>query len=293
MSTDPPSRSARAVATPPAALRPGWRAFAISAIAASRSTLLLVLWLVVTLNDPPVTPPLLVELVVVFALLPALAAALVRRAFRAEVRVVIDTLEVRRADLHADVPCALVSAVELWWLPLPGHGLSLRLRTGGLFRYGLWAEDPTPLLAALADEGGVQGADAARRDWRAAYARARAAGRPRGAAHALLKFVAFAFLPAAVLFNAHQHIAFGGPLGEYYLVGAGAWLRTLAVYWLTTAIYLVLFAAAWRAPAEAIAIAATRVAPGASARIRGAVEVGCAIAYYAGVPIALAIRFWP
>ena len=38
--------------------------------------------------------------------------------------------------------------------------------------------------------------------------------------HLLWKFVGFALAPAAVLFNAHQHIAYGGTLGQYYLEGA-------------------------------------------------------------------------
>src|SRR5439155_794374 len=86
------------------------------------------------------------------------------------------------------------------------------------------------------------------------YAHARARGAPRRWHHLLGRFPGFALLPTAVLFNAHQHIAYGGLLGEYYLLGLGSYVRTFAVHWLTLTIYLVLYASVWRGLAEGVAL---------------------------------------
>ena len=47
-----------------------------------------------------------------------------------------------------------------------------------------------------------------------------------------------------MLFNAHQHIAYGALLGQYYLVGPGARLTTAAIYWATPCAHLLLYASA-------------------------------------------------
>ena len=111
--------------------------------------------------------------------------------------------------------------------------------------------------------------------------------------HLAAKFPLFALLPTAVLFNAHQHIAYGGLLGQYYLHGLRAYLLTFAVYWVTVAIYLVLYASTWRALGEAAALLAAWTAPSRAARVRRGVEVGCRVLYYGGVPVLLALRFAP
>ena len=67
--------------------------------------------------------------------------------------------------------------------------------------------------------------------------------------------------PAAVLFYTHQHIAFGGLLGEYYLMGLGPYLRTAAVHWATVTVYLLLWAGVWRGAGEVVAWAAAALAP--------------------------------
>jgi len=96
-----------------------------------------------------------------------------------------------------------------------------------------------------------------------------------------------------VLFNAHQHIAYGGLLGEYYLLGLGSYLRTFAVHWLTLTIYLVLYASVWRGLAEGMALLAACVAPARAAAVRRAAEIVCQVAYYGGVPVLLLLRFLP
>jgi hypothetical protein len=293
----PPPHAAPDAKPPPlAALTRAWRAFFLVLLSWSRASLLLILALVVLATDPPVTPPVVFSLTAVLVVLPGVGAALVRRAFRATAGVRGETLEIRCADVRVAVPCSAIARIEAWLLPLPGCGLWLRLGSGRRLRWGLLAEDPVPLLSALAEAGGAVAASVALRDWRVAFADARARRRAapgRRRLLAALKFGLFALLPAGVLFNAHQHIAFGGLLGEYYIVGPGAWLRTLALYAATTAVYLVLYAAALRVPAEALALIVARRAPARAAAGRRVAELWCALGYYLGVPFLLALRFAP
>ena len=60
--------------------------------------------------------------------------------------------------------------------------------------------------------------------------------------HMLSKFVLFALAPTALWFNAHQHIAYGGLLGQYYLEGLVPYLQTFFVSWGVSAVYLLLYA---------------------------------------------------
>src|SRR5439155_1664298 len=89
-------------------------------------------------------------------------------------------------------------------------------------RRGALRGEPTPFLLAPAETGGLEAARAAIRDPVVVYAHARARGAPRRWHHLLGRFAGFALLPTAVLFNAHQHIAYGGLVGEYYLLGLGS-----------------------------------------------------------------------
>ena len=271
----------------------GWRIAGAVLFAVSRASLPAILALVVLATDPPVTPPMLMRAVVVLALLPGLAARLVARAFVASLSVDDDALVIRRRDLRLEVPYRAIARLAPWAVPLPGPGLSVCLRSGRRLRQGLQIDDPTPLLLALAEAGGLEAARAATRHPVLVYAHARARGAPRRWHHLLGRFAGFALLPTAVLFNAHQHIAYGGLLGEYYLLGLGSYVRTFAVHWLTLTIYLVLYASVWRGLAEGVALLAACVAPASAAGARRAVEIACQVAYYGGVPVLLLLRFLP
>ena len=148
-----------------------------------------------------------------------------------------------------------------------------------------------PLLGALAEAGGVTAAREALRHPFIAYAAAKAR-RPRGLlSHPIFKFPGFSLLPTAVLFNAHQHIAYGGSLGQYHLEGLAAWLLTFGEYWAYVCIYLVLFASVCRALAEGVALLAARAGSALAARVRRTVEIVCGVLYYAGVPAVVLARF--
>ena len=268
-----------------------WRVVAGVLVAVSRGSLPIILLLVVTASDPPVTPPVLFVLVTVLAAVPGAAAWLIGRAFAAQVEARSDALVIRRFGWHLEVPWTVLTEVMPWVLPLPGLGLSFRLRSGRRLPCGVEVDDPARLLAELAERGGVSAARAAAAHPAVVFGRARASIGPRRWYHWAGRFPLFALLPTGVLFNAHQHIAFGGPLGQYYLFGLQAYLHTFAVYWATVTIYLVLYAAVLRGGAEAIAWIVAWTAPRIAVPARHAVETAGRIMYYGGVPLLLALRF--
>jgi apolipoprotein N-acyltransferase len=284
-----PERSPTAAAVAARVYGRPWRAAAALLVVVSRASLPLLLVLVVVATDPPIDLPALLELLIVLTLVPGLAATLMRRAAAARVELGDAALVLRRADLVVEVPTSAIAHVAPWALPLPAPGVTLWMRSGARLRYVIESDDPAPLLSALAPH--VAAAHAAAAHPTVAYARAAAAAPAWRWQHYLGKFVLFALAPTLVFFNAHQHIAYGGTLGEYYLFGAAAYARTFAVYWLTLVIYLVLFAGLWRGAAEIAALLCAHVAPAQAVRVRHIAERGCQILYYGGVPALVAARF--
>ena len=226
-----------------------------------------------------------VTALIALGLLPALAALLLGRAFEAEVHVAGEELCIARAGLRIEAPIASLAAVEAWRIPLPGPGVSLRLRSGAWLPVAI-EPAPAELLASLATAGVAAPAHP-----NLAYGAARQGRLRRIWQHPLVKLGLFGLGPTAVLFRAHQIIAFGGLLGQYYQQGLRPYLATLVEYWGITLLYLVLFASTLRLGAELAAFAATWITPARARSIRTAAEACCAIAYYAGVPALLAVRF--
>lgn len=254
-----------------------WRALAAALLVVSRASLPWILWRVLTANDPPISPPMLAEMLLVVAVLPGAAAWMIGRAVAVDARADGGELRIEQAGATVSVP---VTAVAPWRVPLPEPGVDLRLADGASFSVA--ARDPSSLAAALDPRAAVHPT--------LVYAAAR---RPApGWRYYVGRYVVFALAPAAVLFNAHQHIAYGGFWGEYYLMGAGAWLRTAAIYWATVGVYLLLYASLWRGLAEAASLLAAWAAPTAARAVRGAAEWVATAAFYGGVPVILALRFW-
>ena len=269
---------------------PAWRLIAAlltSIVGLSFPLLLVLVWLA---DDPPISPLMLLRAFTLLIVLPGLAVWLIGRAFTVAVELRPDELIVWRRDLRLEVPCATIGQVRPWIIPLPGSGFALTLRSGRRLRYGLQLRDPTALVQALA-ACGVDGARAALAHQSLAYAGAKAACTRRRWYHWLGRYVVFALGPTAVLFNAHQHIAYGGTFGQYYLVGLAAYARTFAVYWSTVVIYLALYASVWRAGADGVSLLAAWVAPARARAVRRATELACQVGYYGGVPVLLALRF--
>jgi len=249
--------------------------------------------LLVALCVVPMMPADLLRLVVGCAVAPALVARAVSWLAATRVHRRGGELVVVRRDVTIAIPCPAIARVVPWRIPLPGPGVSLVLGSGRRLPYGLELRDPTRLLRLLADECDVAGAATALSDPSVVYAHVRARAAPPRWYHLAGRFPGFALLPTALLFNVHQHIAYGALLGEYYLLGLRAWLTTLAVYWGTLTLELVLYASFWRALVEAASFAAARVAPSRAARVRRAAETTARVLYYGGVPVMLAIKFWP
>ena len=266
------------------------RAAAGGLLFVSAASLLFLLSRVLLATDPPMSPAMVLRAFLAISVLPAFAAWLVGRALVARLEIARDALEVRVGGQSFAVPLASIAAVEPWHIPLPRPGVALRLTSGQLFQLGLAADDPSRFVARLADAGVT---DAARALDAPAlvYARVKQVAGRLGWRRLMAKFPLFAALVAGVLFNAHQHIAYGGTFGQYYLEGAAPYAKTFVTYWITVTIYLILYASVWRWPAEIVSWLAARWGATMATRVRRSVELICRLAYYAGVPGLLALRF--
>jgi apolipoprotein N-acyltransferase len=267
------------------ALPPSARVTAAALRGLSRASFPFLLTALLRAIDPPLTPLVLAEGLFALALVPELCARLVLRAFAAEVRAEGGALRIAGALRRIDAPPGALGGALAWRLPLPSAGLTLRLRAGRRL-VGLAADAPDELLAVLAQAG-----VGAPPDPTLAWAGARAAWRRRWWGHPLVAIGLASLLPGAVGFYAHQHIAFGGLLGEYYLMGLGAWLTTAARYWGTALLYLVLWWGSFRVALEALTWLGAHAGPARAPKVRSAAERSAALLYYASIPSLLALRF--
>lgn len=267
-----------------------WRVIGAALVVLSRASLPLIGVGVLT-ADGPIPLMVLVRTLCVCALLPALAAWLIERAFMARVEVHPTESVIESRGLRIEIPRTAIADVSPWALPLPGPGFALRMQSGRRFSYGLQLADPTALLSALAETGGVTAASAAMHRPALIYAHAKHGVVRRRWYRRLGKFVLFPLVPTAVWFYAHQHIAYGGLLGQYYLEGLSPYLKTLYISWGLAAIYLLLYASVWRAVAEGAALIAAWLAPHRATTVRWIIEIVCALVYYAGVPAIVVLPF--
>lgn len=270
------------------ALPPSARFVAAALRALSRASFPILLIALLRAIDPPLTPGVLARALVALALLPELAAWLVLRAFAGDVHVENGVLKIGGALRRIEAPCSAIERVSTWRLPLPSAGLSLRLRSGAWLGVGLAASDLRPLLGQLAGAGVAAPAPG---EAALAWANARAACSRRWWDAALAKVGLASLVPAAIAFNAHQHIAFGAFLGEYYLMGLRAWLTSAAIYAFTSVLYLVLWAGCFRVVVETVTWLGSQLAPRRAAETRRAGERTAALVYYLSIPSLLALRF--
>jgi hypothetical protein len=264
-------------------LSPTWRLVAALFVAVALATL--PTYLVALVLLPPVPQIVMIRSFVLGTAIPAAAAWAIGRAFRGTAEVRDGALRLRRGDLDVDVRCDAIAVVRPWWIPLPMPGVTLRARSGRL-PVGLACARPARVLEALAGCGVDVGGPA--RHPGVVWAQTR---RDRGALGPLVKFVVFGALPAGVLFYTHQHIAYGGPLGQWYLEGRTAYLTTLGGYWATTAILLCSYASIWRAAGELVVWTVAALGPSRAPAARRVVDLVCGLAYWAGIPALLALRY--
>ena len=269
------------------ALSTAWRLLIAALIVVGCGSLPVLLAAVWFSTDPPVEPPVLFRAFGVFSALPILAARLIRLAFAARVEREPDRIAVAGRGGRIEIPDESIRAVHAWTVPLPGVGVSIELRSGGRLAQGLMPADSRelPLLLDALDRG------APSRDPTALYASAKRAAGRRTRLGLGMRYGVYPLIAAVIFFRAHQFIAYGGTFGQYYLEGARPYLATFAEYWATIAIYLVLYAAVWRGLAEAVALFAAWIAPDRASGVRRLVEWVYSIAFYAGVPFFVALRF--
>jgi apolipoprotein N-acyltransferase len=267
------------------------RALMITLLVLSRGTLLVLAALFVFSPDP-VTPSKLLRAFGLLFVVPALAAALIRRSRAAELTLEGDALCLDERGRRVEIPVASIDAVEPWRVPLPAGGWGFRLKSGKRFSESVVTPDPVRWAEALAAAGAGETARLAARHPNALYARSRHAARSRWD-HPWFKYVVFSLVPTLPLWRLHQYIAYGGTFGEYYLHGLKAYVTGFALHWLLFAIYLLIYASVLRAGTEAVSLAAARIAPSREARVRRAAEILHRVLYFGGAPAFLILRLIP
>lgn len=222
-------------------------------------------------------------------LVPEAAAWFVLLAFAAKASIEDGQLVLSRGGRRLALPLPDIAAAELWWLPLPGPGLSLRLTSGERWQYGLALANPSALAQALAASGAVFQPPRAP-SILAVFTRAREATRHGRIEHPAVKFIVFPLLLALPAFNLHQHIAYGSMWGEYYAFGLKAYLTTLVLWWVTWVIGVAASAAILRLGMESAAFIAALLRPQQAADSRYLIERLGLVALYLGMPIWLLLR---
>jgi len=270
-----------------------WRATAGALKVGARGSLLLMAAALLFSDNPPTNLLAQGRMFAGLFLAPEAAAWCIARAFAASLHVGDGILTLEQRERRTEIRVAAVAAVELWVIPLPGVGLHLRLNSGRRFSDGIVLADPASLVDALTTQGARPAVADVLAGRLVVYARSRLAN-PYGILdHPVLKFVVFSLVPALPAFRLHQHIAYGGTFGEYQTFGLQAYLIALAMWWVSWAIGLVLFAAVLRASVEAGTLLLVLLRPVWVTGGRRGLEVLGRLLFYAGVPAWLLIRLWP
>jgi hypothetical protein len=176
-----------------------------------------------------------------------------------------------------EIARASIAQLRAWRFPVPETGLDIVLHSGRVLRLGIAAPRE---LAPLIEHDELCKTLGSGRWMQFAVARSERATHPW--VHRSLKFIAWPSLFALVLFRAHQYITYGGPFGQYYLVGLAPYLGSLARTWLDVAVHLLLFAALLRTLAELGAWSLTLAWPTRCRSIRRVAELAASSTYYLG-----------
>lgn len=262
--------------------------------AVSRASPPLILGLLIFAPGAPILLPRLVRLLLTLSLLPGMAAALLRRVFAADAsiggpRVVLVRRGLYQRGQRIELDPASIERLEVWRVPLPGPGVSVWTASDSSGRLDIHTDDLTTLLRPLEARRNL----AKRGESLPAIAHAdarRAIGLPRWY-HLVGKYGLFPLLPTVVFFRLHQHIMYGGLLGQYYLEGLRPYLSTFAFHWIMVLIYVLMYASVWRVLAEGTSLAAAHIAPARALDVRRWSERAVRILYFGGVPALVALRF--
>ena len=224
-------------------------------------------------------------------LAPEAASWCVLFAFAARASIEHGNLVLTRGAQRFELALSGIAAVELWRLPVPGPGVSIRLASGQRWRYGLALAKPNALAAAIAAANGTL---AREREPGVlyAYAQARLAIRHWHLDHPLAKFALFPLALAIPAFHLHQHIAYGSAFGEYYSYGLKAYITAFSLWWAAWSIGVVLSAALLRAVIEAGTLLAVLLRPSQVTSIRCWLERVGHSALYLGLPAWLLLNVY-
>lgn len=222
-------------------------------------------------------------------LLPEAASWCVLLAFAARASFENGKLVLTRGARRLELVLRDIVAVELWRLPIPGAGASLRLRSGNRWGYSFALANPMVLAREVAGTAGTQvqegGAALA-----TSYAQARLAIRRGRLDHAWVKFILFPSLLAIPAFQLHQHIAYGSAFGEYISFGLKAYLTAFALWWAAWSIGVTLMATALRAMIELATFAAVLLRPAQAIELRRWLERAGRVIIYVGLPAWLLLQ---
>lgn len=265
---------------------PGWRWPAGGLFVLSRVSLVVVALMLA--SGWFMSPPLLFRLVVLLALIPGLLTILLRKVFAAECETADGQLTIRRTGLYRrhteeSFKLAQVDSWSIWSLPSPGPGVSIRVQGPSVTRHlALETKRPNELIAVLTDccTTRISAVQEATRT----YGERKAGSRAARWHSPFVKFGLFGLLPFLVVFRLHQNIMYGGLFGQYHLFGPAPWLESLAYHWIIVTIYLVLYAAFWRAWVEAGCWLSARYMPSRAGVVRAWGEGLALTVYFAGIP---------
>lgn len=272
---------------------PFWRGLSALLRICSHSSMVVLLAMFFLAPDAfPTNPLKQIRVFSGFYLAPELAAWLLARAFAARLVVTKGLLTIERRESRTDIPLDAVMAVELWRVPAPGNGLSLRLRSGKRWPQSLRTVDADRLVEAMV----AAGASASLRDGLhgvfAAYARACAANAPTWMENPFFKFAFYSLVPTIPAFRLNQWIVFGGTFGEYYTYGLQAYLIGFALWWASWTFCVAVYATGLRLGGELVSVFFAAVAPRVAATSRRLAIWAQRLLYYGGIPTVLILRFW-
>lgn len=191
----------------------------------------------------------------------------------------------RRGD-RFEIPVASVESIRVWRLPLPGAGLSLRMKSGRAFQYSVQVADTKPLLEAMARENPTLPVET--RHPLAAFAHARATSFHQRWYFRVLEFGLFPLVTGTIVFQLNQRITFGGPFAQYHMYGLGPYLRSFFTYWAALTSALLLFATPWRVLAELVALVGAWISPPHARGVRRFAEIAWLLLYFGGFSAVMA-----
>ncbi|RSZ60450.1 apolipoprotein N-acyltransferase [Massilia atriviolacea] len=224
-----------------------------------------------------------VRLFAALFLAPCAASWCVLFLFSAKASLAAGKLVLQRDGQCLDIGLDEIDSVRPWRLPIPCPGIALRLAGGR--RYALALADSHQLAAALAAAGAPPAPERSRASAAMrAYAQAGLAIRRTRLDHPFAKYVLLPLALALPAFHLHQHISYGGPLGEYYSFGLKAYLSAFALWWAAWAIGVVLSAALLRSAIESGTLLAAWLRPAHAIDVRHRLERGGHVALFLGLP---------